>query len=87
MKKKIIKILESYEDSLNMIEYTKYESIANDIIDLFKFTAYNEYEVEELNKQLSQAIDAAGAQEKRAREAEEMVRDMDRGYLKLGLHG
>jgi hypothetical protein len=84
MKSKIIKILESYEDSLNMIEYTKYESIANDIIDLFKF---NEYEIKELNKQLSQAVDAAGAYIERAREAEAMVRDMDKGYLKLGLHG
>lgn len=34
MKKKIIAIIESYEDTLNMVEYTKYESIANDIIQL-----------------------------------------------------
>ena len=77
MKSKIIKILESYEDSLNMVEYTKYESIANDIIDLFKF---NEYEVEELNKQLSQAIDAAGEQEERARQAEKEIRELNRAY-------
>jgi hypothetical protein len=55
--------------------------------EITKIIAELDYEIEELEKMYSQAVDATGAYIERAREAEAMVRDMDKGYLKLGLNG
>ena len=45
-----------------------------------------EEEITGLKMLLSQAENAAGLQEQRAREAEQKCKDIEKGYLKLGLY-
>jgi hypothetical protein len=74
MKEKIIAII-----GFGM-EQERAECMAAEVMELFND------EIWELKQRLQQAEDAAGANEQRAREAEQACRDLDKGYLKLGLY-
>ena len=75
------------EVRLHMIEKSKFYD--DEVVYQYGFFDGYQYafnEIRELKLMLQQAEDAAGANEQRAREAEQACRDLDKGYLKLGLY-